>query len=143
MTGAAARAAPVAVIAPIHPLVSGAAQFNTAMVTALRELGPVEALSWRRLYPPLIHRRDTHDRVSRPARLEQAETLLDWADPRTWRAALGRIASVGARAMVLPWLHPVMAPPTGTCCGMRRLGCAASSSATTSRPTSRSAADGG
>ncbi len=111
MTGAAARAAPVAVIAPIHPLVSGAAQFNTAMLAALRELGPVEALSWRRLYPPLIHRRDTHDRVSRPARLEQAETLLDWADPRTWRAALGRTASVSARAMVLPWLHPVMAPP--------------------------------
>ncbi len=98
MTGAAARAAPVAVIAPIHPLVSGAAQFNTAMVTALSELGPVEALSWRRLYPPLIHRRDTHDRVSRPARLRAGRgTLLDWADPGTWRAAL-RAAAGGGRA---------------------------------------------
>jgi glycosyltransferase involved in cell wall biosynthesis len=104
-------AAPLAVIAPVHPLVSGAAQFNTAMVNALAELGPVQALSWRRLYPPLLHRRDTHDRVSRPARVPEAQALLDWADPRTWRRALGRIAAGGARALVVPWVHPVMAPP--------------------------------
>ena len=28
------------------------------MVAALRERGPVQALSWRRLYPPLLHRRE-------------------------------------------------------------------------------------
>jgi glycosyltransferase involved in cell wall biosynthesis len=103
--------APLAVLAPVHPLVSGAAQFNTAMVTALRERGPVTTLSWRRLYPPLLHRRDTHDLSSRPVRVEPAEVILDWADPRTWRAALRRVEASGARAMVLPWLHPVMAPP--------------------------------
>jgi glycosyltransferase involved in cell wall biosynthesis len=111
MSPPAARAAPLAVVAPLHPLVSGAAQFNTAMVAALRELGPVTALSWRRLYPPVLHRRDTHDVRSRPARVERAEVMLDWADPRTWRQALHRIDRSGARAMVLPWLHPVMAPP--------------------------------
>lgn len=111
MSAAAGPAAPLTVIAPIHPLVSGAAQFNTSMVGALRELGPVQALSWRRLYPPLLHRRDTHDLVSRPARHEPADELLDWADPRTWRAALRRTAAAGAEAMVLPWVHPVMAPP--------------------------------
>ena len=104
-------AAPLAVVAPVHPLVSGAAQFNTAMVAGLRELGPVTALSWRRLYPPLVHRRDAHDLFSRPTRVERAEVLLDWADPRTWHAALRRIDASGARAMVLPWVHPVMAPP--------------------------------
>lgn len=100
-------------MAPIHPLVSGAAQFNTAMVTALRELGPVQALSWRRLYPPLVHRRETHDRISRPTRLPDADQLLDWIDPRTWQRALRRIAATRARAIVLPWVHPVMAPPYG------------------------------
>lgn len=111
MSSAARPAPPLTVVAPVHPLVSGAAQFNTSMVGALRELGPVQALSWRRLYPPLVHRRDTHDRVSRPARDEPAETLLDWADPRTWRTALRRTAAAGSRALVLPWVHPVMAPP--------------------------------
>lgn len=112
LVGPAQRQAPaLAVIAPVHPLVSGAAQFNTAMVSALRERGPVTAISWRRLYPPVLHRRDTHDRRSRPPRIEPAQPLLDWIDPRTWGAGLQAVASSGARAMVLPWLHPVMAPP--------------------------------
>lgn len=104
-------AAPLAVIAPVHPLVSGAAQFNTAMVGALRELGPVHAVSWRRLYPPLVHRRGTHDLESRPTRVEEAEPVLDWIDPRSWREAVRRIADSQPRAIVLPWIHPVMAPP--------------------------------
>ena len=102
---------PLAVLAPIHPLVSGAAQFNTAMVTALGELTPVLAISWRRLYPPLIHRRDTHDRASRPTYVPAAEELLDWANPWTWRHALHTLASSEARGLILPWVHPVMAPP--------------------------------
>ncbi len=101
----------LAVIAPVHPLVSGAAQFNTAMVAALGELGPVQTFSWRRLYPPLLHRRGTHDLVSRPTRVPAAEPLLDWADPRTWRAALRRIEAASPAALILPWVHPVMAPP--------------------------------
>ena len=74
-------------------------------------MGPVQTLSWRRLYPPLIHRRDSHDLASRPARVPPAERLLDWADPRTWSDAVHRIRTAGSRAVVLPWVHPVMAPP--------------------------------
>lgn len=111
MERSATKSAALAVIAPVHPLVSGAAQFNTAMVAALNDLGPVQTLSWRRLYPPLLHRRDAHDLASRPTRVPAAEALLDWADPRSWREALRRIAAVRPRAMILPWLHPVMAPP--------------------------------
>ncbi|MEA2199276.1 MAG: D-inositol-3-phosphate glycosyltransferase [Solirubrobacteraceae bacterium] len=111
MTRPVRPAAPLAVVAPVHPLVSGAAQFNTAMVSALADLGPVTALSWRRLYPPVLHRRDAQDLRSRPTRVPRADTVLDWVDPRTWRTALRRIDASGARAMVLPWIHPVMAPP--------------------------------
>src|SRR5947209_5138237 len=99
----------LAVIAPVHPQVSGAAQFNTSMVAALEELGPVLTVSWRRLYPPLLHRRAPEDRQSRPPRLVPAETLLDYADPRTWRRAVERVAESAAAAVILPWIHPVMA----------------------------------
>jgi glycosyltransferase involved in cell wall biosynthesis len=101
---------PLAVIGSTHPLSGGAAPFNTAMVAGLRELGPVTFLSWTRLYPPLLHRGQGRDGVSRPPRLEPAEFVLDYCDPRTWRRALGRIATSGAEALVLPWLHPVLAP---------------------------------
>jgi glycosyltransferase involved in cell wall biosynthesis len=104
---APARRAPLCVIGANHPETAGAAPFNAALVGALRELGPVEFLSWSRLYPPLGHRgarRSGHGPAAEPS-LE----LLDYLNPLTWRAALARAR--GARALVLPWLHPVAAPP--------------------------------
>jgi D-inositol-3-phosphate glycosyltransferase len=112
--GGAARAGsapPLTVIAAVHPLTGGAAPFNGAMVQGLRRLGPVDLVSWRRLYPPLLHRGQAIDAVSRPPDAPDAAFLLDWADPRTWRRALARVTDFGARALVVPWLHPVMAPP--------------------------------
>ena len=102
---------PLGVIAAVHPLTGGAAQFNTAMVAALRADGPVELLSWRRMYPPLVYRGQERDDRSSPPQQERADFVLDWHDPRTWRDALRRLEKFGAEALVLPWLHPVSAPP--------------------------------
>jgi glycosyltransferase involved in cell wall biosynthesis len=106
------EAAPrIAVLGATHPLTGGAAQFNGAMVAAMRRLGEVDFVSWKRLYPPLLYRGVTSDRDSQPPRTVEADFVLDWLDPRSWRAALRRIDDFGADAVVLPWLHPVMAPP--------------------------------
>lgn len=106
------EAAPrLAVVGATHPLTGGAAHFNSAMVAAMRRLGETAFLSWRRLYPPVLYRGDSTDPVSRPPRVESAEFLLDWVDPRTWRRAADRIEAFAPEAIVLPWLHPVMAPP--------------------------------
>lgn len=102
----------LSVIAATHPLAVGAAPFNAAMVGAMRARGPVDLISWRRMYPPGLYRGAEHDRGSRPPRVEPAAFMLDWHDPRTWRRALARVRGFAPRAMVLPWLHPVMAPPT-------------------------------
>jgi glycosyltransferase involved in cell wall biosynthesis len=99
------------VIAAVHPLTGGAAPFNTAMAAALRRRVPVELLSWRRLYPPVVYRGEERDQRSVPPRQEPADFVLDWHDPRTWRAAVDRLERFGAQAVVLPWLHPVSAPP--------------------------------
>ena len=110
--GPPSAAAPLGVIGAAHPLTGGAAPFNDAMVRALRRRGPVTFLSWRRMYPPLLYRGQAVDAISRPPGAESAERVLDWHDPRTWRAAIDRLSGTGARALVIPWLHPVMAPPT-------------------------------
>jgi len=101
----------LSVIAATHPLTSGAAQFNAAMVGAMRARGEVDLISWRRLYPPLLYRGQTLDDESRPPRIEPAVFMLDWLDPRSWRAALDRVARFRPAALVLPWLHPVSALP--------------------------------
>ncbi len=110
-TGARLRRPRLCVIAPTHPLTVGAAQFNSSMVRALRRSADVDFLSWARPYPPLLYRGPVRDNESRPPQVEQADFVLDWGDPRTWRRAVERAEAYGADAVVLPWLHPVMAPP--------------------------------
>jgi hypothetical protein len=112
------------VIGAVYPLASGAAQFNGAMVRAMAPTGPVDVISWRRMYPPLLYRGQARDTSSTGHLPTEASFILDWHDPRTWRQAVRRVAAFGAQAVVLPWLHPVMAPPYGPslrgCEGVRR-----------------------
>jgi glycosyltransferase involved in cell wall biosynthesis len=110
MIAAPARTPRISVIAAVHPLTTGAAPFNTAMVTAFRRRGPVDVISWRRMYPPLLYRGGQHDSVSRSCCRPDAAFILDWHDPRTWRQALNRVSSYESEALVVPWLHPVLAP---------------------------------
>src|SRR4029453_13660517 len=72
---------------------------------------PVELVGWRRLYPPFLYRGSERDERSRPPRAVRAEPVLDWINPFTWRAALGRLDAFQARAVGLPWIHAVMSPP--------------------------------
>jgi glycosyltransferase involved in cell wall biosynthesis len=99
------------VIAALPPLIGGAAPFNAAMVTALRGRVEVELLSWRRLYPPFLYRGPERDERSTHRGLGPVDFALDWHNPRTWRAAVHRLQAFGAEALILPWLHPVSAPP--------------------------------
>lgn len=101
----------IAVVGATHPLTGGAAQFNAAMVSALAEHARVDFISWRRLYPPFLHPGEQVDSESKPPRIVRAEYVLDWLDPRTWRVAARRLRQLAPDAVVMPWLHPVMAPP--------------------------------
>jgi glycosyltransferase involved in cell wall biosynthesis len=98
------------VIGANHPSTGGATPFNAALVAALRELGPTQFLSWSRLYPPLGRHGERRVAGAGAGRVASDE-LLDYLNPLTWRAALARLRRFGARALVLPWLHPVAAPP--------------------------------
>jgi glycosyltransferase involved in cell wall biosynthesis len=107
----AATAPRKTVIAAVYPLASGAAQFNGAMVSAMTRSAAVEVISWRRMYPPLVYRGQRSDSSPPGGRPPAASFVLDWHDPRTWRDAVRRMAAFDAEALILPWLHPVMAPP--------------------------------
>jgi glycosyltransferase involved in cell wall biosynthesis len=111
LIGLAVAGARKSVIGAVYPLASGAAQFNGAMVRAMAPGGPVDVISWRRMYPPLLYRGQAHDTSSTGRLPTDASFILDGHDPRTWRHAVRRVASFGAQTVVLPWLHPVMAPP--------------------------------
>ena len=98
------------VVAPTHPLTVGAAPFNDAMVRALRRRADVQFLSWTRPYPPLLYRGSMRDPAP-PPQAEPAEFVLDWANPASWGRAVERAEAFGAEALIVPWVHPVMAPP--------------------------------
>ena len=48
-------------IAAVHPLAAGVAQFNGALARAMAEDGHLDVISWRRLYPPLLHKGQEFD----------------------------------------------------------------------------------
>lgn len=97
----------ISLIAPLPPLTSGVAPFNAALLRGLSHHGEVDAIGWRRLYPALPGRRDAGDALR-----DDCETApLDWMRPRTWRTAVDRVRAFAPETVILPWLHPVMAPP--------------------------------
>ena len=100
-----------AVIAAVHPLAGGVAQFNSAMARAMAKTSDLEVLSWRRLYPPFLYRGQVLDPTAPHRDGPAASFILDWHDPRTWRRAIRRVREFEPRAVVLPWVHPVMTPP--------------------------------
>jgi glycosyltransferase involved in cell wall biosynthesis len=81
------------------------------MVKAMSATSAVELLGWRRMYPPFLYRGPSHDSSAPPESHRTPTFMLDWHDPRTWRRALRRADEFEARALVLPWLHPVMSLP--------------------------------
>jgi glycosyltransferase involved in cell wall biosynthesis len=99
------------VIGAVYPHAAGVAQFNGAMVRAMSATSPVDVISWRRMYPPFLHRGQDLDTSSTGAVAPPASFILDWHDPRTWRRAVRRVEDFGSQAVILPWLHAVMAPP--------------------------------
>ena len=109
MKPALAQMPRVTVIAAVHPLVTGAAHFNTAMVAALRKRAAVDVISWRRMYPPLLYRGPLWDETAK-GDSEGTAFVLDWHDPRTWREAARRLSDHRPDVLVMPWLHPLAAP---------------------------------
>jgi glycosyltransferase involved in cell wall biosynthesis len=89
------------------PLLVGASAFNAALAAELTKLGDLQLISWKRPYPPFLYRRGVYG-GERAA--DEAEFLVDWLDPRTWRRALERWTAHRVEALLLPWLHPVWAP---------------------------------
>jgi glycosyltransferase involved in cell wall biosynthesis len=81
------------------------------MARAMARVGPVDVISWRRMYPPLLYRGHVFDMSPPHDDGPRATFLLDWHNPLTWRQAVRRIDEFGAEAVILPWLHPVMTPP--------------------------------
>jgi glycosyltransferase involved in cell wall biosynthesis len=98
-------------IAAVHPLAAGVAQFNGALARAMAEDGHLDVISWRRLYPPLLHKGQELDPSSPHPDGPEAAFILDWHDPRSWHRAVRRVEEFGADVVILPWLHPVMTPP--------------------------------
>lgn len=98
-------------IAAVHPLAAGVAQFNGALARAMAQDGPTDVISWRRLYPPLLYRGQVIDPSAPHADGPEAAFILDWHDPRSWHRAVRRVEEFDADVVILPWLHPVMTLP--------------------------------
>lgn len=85
--------------------------FNAMLADAFRRVGSCDYLSWRRMYPPLLYRGEAFGDDEKPALVAESRPCLDWHKPWTWRAVPRSAGLTRPRALLLPWLHPVSAPP--------------------------------
>jgi glycosyltransferase involved in cell wall biosynthesis len=102
---------PIVIVKTMPPQVEATAQFNASLWRALDARTQTHVVGWRNIYPRVPGRTVVREPASVRPWTPRPDHLLAWHDPRTWRRASRRIAELEPRAIVLAWLHPVMAPP--------------------------------
>lgn len=99
-----ADATTIAVVSPLPPDRGGIAHTSARIVEAIRAQGhAVEAIAWRRHYPPMLYPGETTP--IRTRRGGSTHFILDWYNPLSWwRAArIARRADVVVFAWVTAW----------------------------------------
>ncbi|MDX6593088.1 MAG: hypothetical protein QOJ13_2284 [Gaiellales bacterium] len=102
---------PVVVAKTMPPQTESTAQFNASVWRALDARTTTHVVGWKNIYPRIPGRSALRDPGSVRPWTPRPEPMLSWHDPRTWRRAVRQITELEARAVILGWLHPVMAPP--------------------------------
>lgn len=102
---------PMMLVTTMPPQVEATAQFNASLWRAFDARTRTDVVGWRNIYPRVPGRTVMREPASVRSWTPRPDHLLAWHDPRTWRRASRRIAELEPRAVVLAWLHPVMAPP--------------------------------
>jgi glycosyltransferase involved in cell wall biosynthesis len=99
----------------LRPWRGGIARHSTRLAAALRREGPLETVSFRRLYPGWLYPGQTLAEPGFDAawRAPGARYDLDAFGPASWRRLLRGLAGQPLRGAILPWWTAALAPCWG------------------------------
>src|SRR5438876_4990529 len=101
----------IAFISPFYPYRGGIAQFSDFLLLELMKDNEVEAISFKRLYPSLLHP-GTSQYILRQDidRQVRADKLLDVINPLTYFAAAKKISNFNPELVIMSYWLPYLSP---------------------------------
>lgn len=89
----------------------GIAHFTSSLAQALDKECQLLFISWSRLYPPFLTKRNFTDTQSKQKCFDlTAKFLLSYVNPLSWLRTVKAIATFKADKVLLSWVHPIHAP---------------------------------
>ncbi len=100
----------IVVIGPVYPYKGGISHYTGLLVRALKERYDVNTVSYSMQYPKLLFRKEQRDFDNVSFKIEDAEYLINTADPFNITKCAAYINGLGADLVIVQWWHPYFSP---------------------------------
>ena len=100
----------IVLIGPVYPYKGGIAHYTSLLYRNLIKEHDVRLISYKMQYPRLLFRKPQKDPSSDVFKVEDAEFLINTANPVNIIKVAGYIKSLKADAVIMEWWHPYFAP---------------------------------
>ena len=100
----------IAVIGPVYPYKSGISHYTGLLVRALKERYTVYTISYKMQYPRIMFRSPQKDYENDGFKVDDAEFLINTADPFNISRCAKYINSLGVDLVLIEWWHPYFSP---------------------------------
>lgn len=100
----------IVLIGPVYPYKTGLSYYVSLLYNKLKESADVKLYSYSMQYPKLLYKRPQKDYADDTIKVDEAEYVLNSANPISWVKLAGRINSDKPELVIFQWLHPYFAP---------------------------------
>ncbi len=100
----------IVLIGPVYPFVGGISHYTGILSRALAEKHDVHVISFKMMYPKFLHRKAQRDYSDDTFKIDNAEFLINTANPLNIIKVAGHINKIAPDIVLLQWWHPYFAP---------------------------------
>ena len=100
----------IVVIGPVYPFKGGISHYTGLLVRALKKDHEVYTISYLMQYPKLLFKKEQRDYENRSFQVEDAEFLINTANPFNIVKCAGYINSLDPDLVIIQWWHPYFSP---------------------------------
>lgn len=100
----------IVMVGPVYPYKTGLSYYVGLLYKQLKQENDVVLLSYSMQYPKILYKKPQKDYKDDVVKIEEAEFILNSANPFSWLSVAKRIKKEQADLVIFQWLHPYFAP---------------------------------
>lgn len=100
----------IVMIGPVYPFKTGLSYYVGLLYRQLSKCNDVKLFSYTMQYPKFMYKKEQKDYSDDVVKIDEAEFLLNSANPFNWVKVAQRIKKEKPDLVLLQWLHPYFAP---------------------------------